>query len=289
MGKNSFIPTSKKLHEPKKKGKRLSILGRSKQSGSGASKKSSGIITKVMAVIIGGGGTLLSLPLAAEHFPSQGNKDAVEESFEYMISQKENTCPSVGAETLSETYTTRIRDIANSTYEDQYADWTRIKERYTSGMDRLTSVFTGQDSHSTELKETAILVDSLARLGVSICFDEALDSADLGSTYTPNAGLITLNPHMIKETLTIHLRRHVENLRGELAEPHSVMTEAFANGQGFGHYEEVRSMLNSILDGDIVGLTKVGDPNIDNFVVVERATYEPVLQTTKTVSTESPQ
>ena len=248
-------------------------------------KKLPGVAKKLMSSVAVMAATVGTLPLVVEYFPTQHNKESMQENFDYMISAHEDRCPSFYTKTMTALHSTRLRDIANATYADQYADWAKIKDRYKSGMERIDTLFSGEDEHTDALKESEALVHDLARIGVGICFDEALEVKDIGSAYVPDKGLIILNPNLISEVLAIHLRRHTENLRSELVAPYNDIIHEARNSARFERFENMKAFADNVVDGKTLTLPKGGDPNIEEFTQVEAETYKPQLQSARPATT----
>ncbi len=248
-------------------------------------------IKRVFLSLVAIGVTGGSAPYFVGALDTHTEQKDVEQSLETMITSRASVCPVSVATTLTESDRQRLSDTANSTYADQYQSWQDVTARYEDGLRILSELLTPEDRKTkSELSETAKLLKGLSDIGVSICLDETLETHDLGSAYDPSQGVITLNPQLVRERLVIHLRRHLENLRGPLLTNYQglIAAETESPQNDFTRFARMNSFLDDMTSGDLIALGKVGDPNTDDFTTIEAPSaeqtaengYRVILQTT---------
>jgi len=246
-------------------------------------------------------GTIALSPAIYEAAHISIKKSNIENAITKITTEKAHLCLATGAKSLNALQRQKLSDIANNVYTSKIIDITDIGRVYESGLKRFASFVPGKttladaankhfsvpgaylvDDYAADIDEISPYLDKVASLGIGVCFDEGLEKKNLGSAYSPQTGMISLNPNLDQNILSIHLHRQLNNLNNSFVAPYTELLQALkADGTRYSTLKKVAKISNNIIQKDVTALKKDADPNIDSFISIKPKNYQLKLQNHK--------
>lgn len=236
-------------------------------------------------------------PFAYETYQNEKQRNRVERSLYTMIDARFYNCDPAAAGAIADKRRAHLFTVANNAFADAYPKWSQPLSTFRRGAERLTwewPAFTKKPlarlpgyghiapesrdyAYRSRLDDIAATLDGLAALGVGICYDARLAALNAGSAFSPQEGILSLNPNQAESVLSVHAGRHLARLEGALTEPYREIAKVREN-RALSYrerFDTLRDLVAQTSGGPAVILTVSDVPQQSKFVTLKAGEYAP--------------
>ncbi len=234
-----------------------------------------------------------TLPFFSELSHNNSKQDDIDRNMSKIVQSGFNKCSAKAAGKISNTRKSALMNVLNQAYKDKIVSWSEPGTIYVDGFKRLTNSITplgwilklgggGETfytgNYSTSIDTLEEYSNKVSNMGVGICFDQKLDRINKGSAYTPDKGIITINPRMDIQDQALQTRLQLQLLNKNLIQPSRSLVSEDGIVKSFNDFSSNVRAMTARLNGNIPVLPNKTKVTSKQFYKLKRSAYNPPIR-----------